>query len=94
MVSDALTVGTEAQAIGQPLARLSELARVRPVEANAEDLADVLAHHLHEKPLRFRQKEGRSLEWRQAVFCADLVRASRFGGRESRCASGSACNTR
>ena len=48
-------VGAEAQAIGKPLAGASELARVGPVEANAEDLADLVAHDLHQDPVVAQQ---------------------------------------
>ena len=94
MVSDPFAVGTQAQAIGKSLAGPRELARVRPVEANAEDLADVLPHDLHEQPVSLpEQEEPASRTVPGDPWCRSLS-GSRSRGRESRYALGSACNTR
>ena len=71
-----MPVGAEAQAIGESLAGPRELAWVGPVEANAEDLADVLAHDLHEEPVGLAQQEGRRLERCQAILGADLFQGA------------------
>ena len=68
-------VGTEAQAIGEALAGASELACVGPVEANAEDLADLLAHDLHQDSV-VAQQEGRGHEWCQSILGADFVQGT------------------
>ena len=91
---DPLAVGTEAQAIRESLAGPRELAWVGPVEANAEDLADVLAHDLHKEPVGLRREAGpASRTVPGGPWCRSL-RASRSRDHESRGASGSVCNTR
>ena len=91
---DPLTVGAQAQAIGESLAGARELAWVGPVEANAEDLADILAHHLHEEPVGLTQQEGRRLERCQSILGADLLQGTGLKVVNPDDASGSACNTR
>src|SRR5262245_745410 len=75
MKGNTLAIGAKAEPIRQPFSGAVELARVRTVEPDAKDLADLLSDHLHQQPVLIDQ-EGRRHERRQPLFRADLLQGT------------------
>src|SRR5678815_3813602 len=58
MICDALAVRTQAQAVGKTLSRFGEFARLGAIKIHAEDLTDLIPHHLDQHPLIADQQRG------------------------------------
>jgi hypothetical protein len=76
MEGNPFAVGTLAQSVREAFAGMRELARVRPVEANAKDLADILAHNLHQEPVGSTQQKRGRLERCEAILGANLLQGT------------------
>src|ERR1041384_7167406 len=75
MVGHTPAIRTEAEAIGQTFARTRELARVGSIEVHAEQLANLVAHYLHEHALVVEQEPGR-VEYRHPLPRGDLLQGA------------------
>lgn len=72
MKCNAASVWTDAEPIGQSFASLGEFARIRSVEPHVENLANLVAHNLHQHSLVVDQRLG-CVKDRQPVLAGNFV---------------------
>src|SRR5882724_10355731 len=71
MVSDTLTIRTEAKAVRKTFACACEFPGVAAVEVHAKNLAALIAHHLDQYPIVGHQQRRR-IKDRQAIALGDF----------------------